>query len=87
MNPSSEFCRAQQAVHEAKAAEERLPNARKVAMAAAHAWGREANLAASAERRRALRQVAFEDEAILAEFRAEEVADMKRPTSSPTSLT
>ncbi|WP_254798226.1 hypothetical protein [Sphingobium sp. AS12] len=75
MAQTSAFCLAQQSIHHARSLSETLPNARRVAVAAANAWGREAKLAASAERRRATRTVETEDEAIAAEFRAEDDAE------------
>lgn len=74
MAQTSEFCLAQQSLHQARASSETLPNARQIAHKAAQAWGREAELAAGAERRRATRSVSSEDEAISAEFRAEDDA-------------
>lgn len=76
MAQTSAFCLAQQSLHQARALSETLPNARNIAVMAAKAWGREAELAAGAERRRATRSVETEDEAIAAEFRAEEVAGL-----------
>lgn len=76
MAQTSAFCLAQQAIHEARAVAEILPNARRVATTAANAWGREAKLAAGAERRRAARTVEPEDAAVDAEFRAEEAAEL-----------
>lgn len=72
MAQTSAFCLAQQSMHQARALSEPLPNARRVAMLAAKAWGREAELAMGAERRRLTRSVLAEDEAIAAEFRAED---------------
>lgn len=74
MAQTSAFCLAQQSLHQARALSETLPNARHVAQLAAKAWGREAELAIGAERRRATRSVLPEDEAIAAEFRTEEAA-------------
>lgn len=74
MAQTSAFCLAQQSLHQARALSEILPNTRQIAQRAANAWGREAELAAGAERRRATRAVLSEDEAILAEFRAEDEA-------------
>ncbi|MES2172790.1 MAG: hypothetical protein V4523_02470 [Pseudomonadota bacterium] len=74
MAQTSAFCLAQQSLHQARASSETLPNARQIAQQAANAWGREAELAAGAERRRATRAVLSEDEAIAAEFRAEDDA-------------
>jgi hypothetical protein len=71
---TSTFCLAQQSLHQARALSETLPNARNVAQRAANAWGREAELAIGAERRRATRAVLPEDEMIAAEFRAEDAA-------------
>ncbi|WP_239018922.1 hypothetical protein [Sphingobium terrigena] len=88
MAQTSAFCLAQQSIHHARSLSETLPNARRVAVAAANAWGREAKLAASAERRRATRTVETEDEAIAAEFRAEDDAEAallsahQQPTSA-----
>ena len=75
MAQTSAFCLAQQSIHHARSLSETLPNTRGVALAAANAWGREAKLAASAERRRATRTITTEDEAIAAEFRAEDDAE------------
>ncbi|MEC3910651.1 hypothetical protein U5A82_09210 [Sphingobium sp. CR2-8] len=72
MAQTSAFCLTQQSLHQARALSETLPNARNVAQRAANAWGREAELAIGAERRRATRSVLPEDEMINAEFRAEE---------------
>lgn len=74
MAQSSAFCLAQQSIHIARSQSETLPNTRRIAVAAAAAWGKEALLAAGAERRRATRSVETEDEAIAAEFRAEDDA-------------
>lgn len=74
MAQTSAFCLAQQSLHQARATSDILPNARQIAQRAANAWGREAELAAGAERRRATRTVLAEDEAIAAEFRAEDEA-------------
>lgn len=74
MAQTSAFCLAQQSLHQARALSETLPNTRQVALRAAKAWGREAELAAGAERRRATRTELAEDAAIVAEFRAEEAA-------------
>lgn len=74
MAQTSAFCLAQQSLHQARALSEILPNTRQIAQRAANAWGREAELAAGAERRRATRAVLSEDEAIVAEFRAEDEA-------------
>jgi len=59
MAQTSAFCLVQQSIHHARSLSETLPNARGVALAAANAWGREAKLAASAERRRATRRQPF----------------------------
>ena len=75
MAQTSAFCLAKQSIHHASSLSETLPNTRGVALAAANAWGREAKLAASAERRRATRTITTEDEAIAAEFRAEDDAE------------
>lgn len=72
MAQTSKFCLAQQSLHEGRALSEPLANMRAIASRAAKAWGREAELAAGAERRRASRAVLPEDEAIAAEFRAED---------------
>ncbi|MFZ2997636.1 hypothetical protein [Sphingobium sp.] len=74
MAQTSAFCLAQQSIHMARAESETLPNTRRIALSAAAAWGKEAMLAAGAERRRATRTVESEDEAIAAEFRAEDEA-------------
>ncbi|MES2157678.1 MAG: hypothetical protein V4512_07725 [Pseudomonadota bacterium] len=75
MAQTSEFCLAQQSIHNARAESSVLPNVRRIAQTAANAWGREASLAAGAERRRATRSVETEDMAIAAEFRAEDEAE------------
>ena len=72
MAQTSTFCLAQQSLHQARAESEILPNARNVAQRAANAWGREAELAIGAERRRSIKSVLPEDEAIAAEFAAED---------------
>lgn len=72
MAQTSQFCLAQQSLHQARALSEPLANTRLIAQRAAKAWGREAELAMGAERRRIARTVLPEDEAIAAEFRAEE---------------
>lgn len=77
MAHSSEFCLAQQSLHQARSLSETLPNARRVALAAAKAWGREAGLAANAERRRGDRLIEPEDAAIVAEFQAEDAAALR----------
>lgn len=77
MAQTSAFCLAQQSLHHARAESETLPNARRIARTAADAWGREALLALGAERRRATNSVASEDEAIAAEFRAEDEAEAR----------
>ena len=74
MAQTSAFCLTQQSLHIARSQSETLPNTRRIALAAADAWGKEATLAANAERRRATRTVASEDEAIAAEFQAEDEA-------------
>lgn len=53
MDHSADFCRAQAAMHEAKAAESSLPNVVTIAKAAAASWLREAQLCELRERRRA----------------------------------
>lgn len=77
MAQTSAFCLAQQSLHEARLLTETLPNARRVAQTAANAWGREAKLALGAEQRRATRSVETGDEAIAAEFRAEDEAQAR----------
>lgn len=72
MAQSSQFCLKQQAMHQARADTATLVNVRTVALTAATAWGREATLAAAAERRRAGGAIDPADAAIDAEFRAEE---------------
>lgn len=72
MNHSSEFCRAQEAMHQERAQSGNLANARNVAFAAAQAWGREADLAAAAERRRGKPLLSPQDMEIAAEFALED---------------
>jgi hypothetical protein len=73
MAQSSQFCRTQQALHEARAASATLVNVKRVSLIAATAWEREGNLAAATERRRAGASLSPGDAAIAAEFRAEEL--------------
>ena len=75
MAQSSQFCRTQQAIHEARAAAATLVNVKRVSQIAATAWEREGNLAEATERRRAGTGISAGDAAIAAEFRAEEVAN------------
>jgi hypothetical protein len=72
----SDFCRTQEALHQKRSESETLPNTRKIAMAAATAWGREAELALVVERRRGQAEgdpsdLDADDLAIVEEFRSE----------------
>jgi hypothetical protein len=71
----SEFCRTQQAHHQARSISESLQNTRKIALAAATAWGREADLALVVELRRGQMNLDDGDAAIAEEFRAEQAAE------------
>lgn len=53
MDNSPQFCREQAALHRAKAEDTSLPNIRRVAIAAAETWEREAKMAEMVLRRRA----------------------------------
>lgn len=72
----SDFCLMQQALHQKRSESETLPNTRKIALAAATAWGREAELALVVERRRGQAELDPSDLdagdlAIIEEFRSE----------------
>ena len=82
MAQTSTFCLAQQSLQQARAMAATLPNVRKVALVAAKAWGREAELAANVERRRAGGAPESGDAAIMAEFEAEAAAE-RRFASAP----
>jgi hypothetical protein len=81
MQPSSTFCRAQEARQQALAAGTTLANAKHVATLAAAAWGREAAAAERREERMARRKL-NEDSARL--LRAEQPAPEDRPFSEST---
>lgn len=61
MIPSSVLCRTQEALHRSRAAETPLANVRRVAEAAAAAWGQEATIAERREKRHREQLAATED--------------------------
>lgn len=72
MRVSSDVCRAQQAMHVAKAENEPLENRRAIALAAAKAWGIEAVAAEQREAKLSPRDLL--DEKITREFATEDAA-------------